>query len=109
MKNRAENALIEMGMPANLYGFRYIVYAMELLQNEENRCEKMMLLYQSIAKRYSTTVSKVERAIRHAFGIVLDKGNPEAVEKYLTLHRTTNGNLLYTLYFRLEQEDGNED
>ena len=37
MKNRATNALIEMWVPANIKGFRYIVDAMCLFEDEEYR------------------------------------------------------------------------
>lgn len=34
MKNKAINALIEMGMPANVKGFHYIAEAMALLEED---------------------------------------------------------------------------
>lgn len=105
MKNKAINALIEMGMPADIKGFYYIVDAMCLFENTSIRNEKTTSLYLRIGNMHETTTSRVERAIRHAFGIVLTKGNLEAVEKYLTMHNTTNGNLLHVLYLRLSQED----
>ena len=105
MKNRATNALIEMGMPADIKGFQYIVDAMELFVNKENRTGKTTTLYADIAKMHNTTASRVERTIRHAFGVVLTKGNLESVEKYLTLQNTTNGNLIHVFYLRLTQEE----
>lgn len=105
MKNKTVNALIEMGMPADIRGFHYIVDAMCLFEEKEWRCGKIIPLYQKIGKMNNTTLSRVERAIRHAFGVVLTKGNSEIVEKYLTLQNTTNGNLLHVLYLRLSQEE----
>lgn len=105
MKNKAINALIEMGMPADIKGFQYIIDAMCLLEEDEWRSAKTTLLYYEVGKRNNTTPSRVERAMRHAFGVVLNKGDLETVEKYLTLQNTNNGNLLRVLYYRLSQEE----
>ena len=105
MKNKATNALIEMGMPADIRGFKYIVDAMQMFESEEWRHGKIFALYHAIGNKNNTSDSCVERAIRHAFGVVLTKGNLESVEKYLTLQNTTNGNLLHVLYLRLTQEE----
>lgn len=105
MKKKAVNALIEMGMPADIKGFYYIVDAMVLFEDKEWRETKTTALYHKIAKQNDTTASRVERAMRHAFQIVTTKGNLEIVNKYLTLIRPTNGNLLHTFYFRLTQEE----
>lgn len=104
MRNKAINALIEMGMPTDIKGFRYIVDVMCMFEEDEWRSSKITVLYREIGKRNADTASRVERAIRHAFGVVLSAGDPRAVEKYLTLLHPTNGNLLHTLYLRLKQE-----
>lgn len=105
IRNKAINALIEMGMPANNKGFHYIVDAILLLDSGEwNDC-KMTALYEKIAKKNNATIQSVERAIRHAFEIVLVSGNLKAVNKYLTFQKTTNGNLLHVFYIRLTQEE----
>lgn len=104
MKNKAINALIEMGMPADIRGFNYIVDAMCLFESDELRKGNITALYAEIAKMNGTTASRVERATRHAFQVLLTKGNLESVEKYLTMQNTTNGNLLHVLYLRLKQE-----
>lgn len=105
MKNKAINTLIEMGMPADIKGFRYIVDAMMLFEDDAIRLGKTTFLYHEIGRRNNDTASCVERAIRHAFGIVLTKGNLKTVEKYLTLQNTNNGNLLHVLYLRLTLEE----
>lgn len=105
MKNKVVNALIEMGMPADIKGFYYIVEIMVLFKDDTWRNCKITALYHKIAKNNNTTASRVERAIRHAFQIVTTKGDLEKVNKYLTLQHTTNGNLLHTLYLKLTQEE----
>ena len=105
MKNKTVNALIEMGMPADIKGFHYIVDAMMLFEDKEWRETKTVALYNKIAKLNNTTASRVERAMRHAFQMVTTKGDLEIVKKYLTLQHTTNGNLLHTFYLKLTQEE----
>jgi hypothetical protein len=104
MKNKAIKALLEMGMPANIKGFQYIVEAMGLFEADEIWSTKLSILYLKLSKMYSTTPGAVERAIRHAFSIVLERGNLEAVETYLTLNSPTNGNLLNTFFLKLSRE-----
>lgn len=108
MKNRAINALIEMGMPADISGFKYIVDAMTLYEDDDWRYGKILTLYYKIGKLNNTTASRVERAMRHAFSIVLTEGNLAIVKKYLTFDKTTNGNLLQVFYIRLQQESEEE-
>lgn len=105
MKKKAINALLEMGMPADINGFNYIVDAMILLEKEEWWNCKITTLYYKIAKDNKMTSSKVERCIRHAFSVVLREGNMNAIQKWLTFAHPTNGNLLKTLYLRLTQEE----
>ena len=109
MKNRAINALLEMGMPADIKGFEYIIDIMLMYGDENVRYGGIMKTYELVAEKRNTTVSRVERAIRHAFKIVFDKGNLEAVKKYLSFGNTANGNLLHVLYLRLEQESEEEN
>lgn len=105
MKNKVIDALIEMGMPADLLGFRYIVDFICLLESPEWCDCKTTALYQKVAKMNSTSDSRVERDIRHAFETVLKTGDIETVNKYLTRLNTTNGNLLHVLHLRLTQEE----
>ena len=95
-----------MGRPADIKGFHYIAEAMELMgtENTPRYWGWMTELYQKISEIHDDTPSRVERAIRHAFSIVLTKGDLEAVETYLPLNCTGNGNLLNTFFLRLSQE-----
>lgn len=104
MKNKAMNALLEMGMPANIKGFRYIAEAMALFEEDRAWRLKLTALYYKIAEMNAVTPAGVESAIRYAFSIVLTKGYLEAVEKYLTMQNTTNGSLLTVFFLRLSQE-----
>ena len=105
MRNKVIDVLIEMGRPTNIKGFDFIVEAMELFEDKDIRTGKTTWLYHLIAKKHDSTESRVERAIRYAFGIVITQGDLEVVNKYLTMNRTTNSNLLRTFYLRLTQEE----
>lgn len=102
MKDKAVNALLEMGAPANLKGFNYIVDAMILFEDDKWLKSKMMNLYAQIASMNNSTASKVERAIRSTFKKVLDSGDLEIIEKYLTHKNASNGNLLHVFYLKLK-------
>lgn len=111
IKDRAKDVLINMGMPASILGLKYITEAMDLFDTGLEDV-KIIALYEEIGKKYNVSGSRVERAIRHAFGVVINKGKQYEVEKYLSFICTTNSNQLNTLYYRLkweEQELGNKE
>lgn len=47
-------------------------------------------LYPSVAKRYETTSSRVERAIRHAIEVAWDRGDVDILNSYFgyTIHNS---------------------
>lgn len=104
MRDKAINALIKLGIPADIKGFDYIVEAMCLFENPSWRNGKQMALYHKIATLHNTTSERVERAMRHAFSTVYKSGNDVMIGRYLTFQNCTNGNLLHVLYLRLTQE-----
>ena len=81
MKNKAINALIEMGMPADIRGFNYIVDAMCLFESDEWRKGNITTLYAEIAKMNGTTASRVERAIRHAIEVAWSRGKMDTIDE----------------------------
>lgn len=106
MRKKAVNALIEMGVQANLSGFGYICDAMEIYaQDESYITSKKMALYKRIAEIHNSTPIRVERCIRHAFEKAVVYGNLDTLNKYMTAaQRPTNGNLLACLYLRLKED-----
>lgn len=105
MKNKAINALLEMGMPTGIKGFDYIVDAMCLFEEDIEWKHKISALYRKIAQIHGAPEKSVERCIRHAFSALLIKGNQKAIRKYLGDQKPTNSNLLSILYLRLSQEE----
>ena len=106
MKSKTIKALLEMGMPADIKGFRYITEIMCLYDNDNKLVDgNLMGVYETIANQNDTTVSRVERAIRHAFSTVLENEDSELVKRYLDTPHRKNGVLLATLYYRLKMEE----
>ena len=82
MRNKAINALLELGIPANTKGFLYIADAMELIAENKELQYKTYRLYEEIAKRHEgATATRVERAIRRAFSETTTYRNVDVVEK----------------------------
>ena len=68
----------EIGMPANLLGYKYIREGIiEVILEPEKVQHVTKVLYPSIAKKFGTTPSRVERAIRHVIEVAWCKGNIE--------------------------------
>lgn len=69
MKTREEikQDLIDLQFNVNSRGIEYWITAIELYQNEIHKYSFSMIdMYKVIAKKYDTTYSRVERAMRHA-------------------------------------------
>ena len=71
MRNRVINALIELGLPANKKGFRYIVEIVnEYAKDESLMSGKLEVLYYMLGKKDGVSSQTIERNIRTSFGIV---------------------------------------
>ncbi len=76
------NMIHMVGIPANIKGYQYIrdaiiftIYEQELISAVTKQ------LYPKIAKKHSTSPSRVERAIRHAIEVACVRGNEETLYK----------------------------
>lgn len=68
--------LKELGTPADLLGYHYLKYAVELMLQDMSLMKSITKkLYPMIAKKFNTTCSRVERTIRHAIEVACEKGN----------------------------------
>lgn len=77
------NIIHEMGVPAHIKGYHYLRDAILMVVNQVNLLGAITKeLYPSIAEKYKTTPSRVERAIRHAIELAWDRGNVEMMNKY---------------------------
>lgn len=72
----------EIGIPAHIKGYQYIREAIMMTVNDINLLNYITkLLYPTIAKKYKTTSSSVERAIRHAIEVAWNRGKIDVLEE----------------------------
>lgn len=71
----------EIGVPAHIKGYQYLREAIMLSVNNNEMLNSITkLLYPTIAKKYETTPSRVERAIRHAIEVAWSRGRMETLD-----------------------------
>lgn len=73
----------EIGVPAHIKGYQYLREAIGLAVADMDVINAVTkVLYPAVAKKYGTTASRVERAIRHAIEVAWDRGDLETLQKY---------------------------
>lgn len=74
--------LHELGMPSHIKGYEYIREGIILLYNDPSIIGGITKeLYPEIAEKFNTSVSRVERAIRHAIEVSWNRGNLDLMEE----------------------------
>ena len=73
----------EIGVPAHIKGYQYLREAITLTVADMEVINAVTkVLYPAVAKKFGTTASRVERAIRHAIEVAWDRGDLETLQKY---------------------------
>lgn len=73
----------QLGVPAHIKGYHYLREAiLSSIEDPELLESITKLLYPTVAKRFDTTSSRVERAIRHAIEIAWDRGNLDTLNAF---------------------------
>ena len=73
----------EIGVPAHIKGYQYLREAIILTLNDMEMINAVTkVLYPEVAKKFGTTPSRVERAIRHAIEVAWDRGDIEVLQKF---------------------------
>lgn len=71
----------EIGVPAHIKGYQYLRDAIQMSVNDMDMLGSITkTLYPTIAARYQTTPSRVERAIRHAIEVAWNRGRMETLD-----------------------------
>ncbi len=71
----------EIGVPAHIKGYQYLREAIMMSVEDPVMISSITkLLYPTIAKRFQTTSSRVERAIRHAIEVAWSRGRMETLD-----------------------------
>ena len=76
----------EIGVPAHIKGYLYLREAISMVYNDIELLGSITkVLYPDIAKKFNTTASRVERAIRHAIEVAWSRGNIESISSFLDI------------------------
>ena len=71
----------EIGVPAHIKGYQYLREAIMMSVEDPSMLSSITkILYPTIAKRFQTTSSRVERAIRHAIEVAWSRGKMETLD-----------------------------
>lgn len=98
---RIANLFLSIGIPAHIKGYQYLREAVRMVIDDRdiiNRITKE--LYPGIARRYGTSSSKVERAMRHAIEVAWNRGRLDTTNQLLGVNlfnerdKPTNGEFI---------------
>ena len=83
LETQVTEIIHEIGVPAHIKGYKYLRESIIMTVNDNEVINGVTkILYPAVAKRYATTPSRVERAIRHAIEVAWDRGDIETLQKY---------------------------
>jgi two-component system response regulator (stage 0 sporulation protein A) len=79
---RITDIMHQIGVPAHIKGYLYLRAAIKMVVEEVGLLGAITKeLYPLVARKFNTTPSRVERAIRHAIEVSWERGNTEAINK----------------------------
>lgn len=84
LKIKLSYIMRELGITANLIGYNYLMEAVICVYKDSSYMKVTKKLYPHIAKKFNTTVSRVERAIRHAIMKSFDNCDVDVINEYYT-------------------------
>ena len=91
MESQVTKIIHQIGVPAHIKGYQYLRSAI-LMTIDDNEIINSVtkVLYPTVAKKYQTTTSRVERAIRHAIEVAWDRGDVDTLNSYFgyTIHNS---------------------
>ena len=103
--------LHELGMPSHIKGYQYIRDGIMMIYNNPDIIGGITKeLYPDVATKYNTTVSRVERAIRHAIEVSWNRGNWDLMEEVfghsvdIDKAKPTNSEFIVTIADKLRLE-----
>ena len=103
--------LHELGMPSHIKGYQYIREGISMIYNDPSLIGGITKeLYPELADKFDTTVSRVERAIRHAIEVSWNRGNWDYMEEIfghsvdIDKAKPTNSEFIVTVADKLRLE-----
>ena len=101
MDEKITNVFITVGIPAHIKGYQFLREAVKMaIVNPDVINSITKRLYPDVAAKFSTSPSKVERAIRHAIEVAWNRGKIEninslfGVRVYSQHEKPTNGEFI---------------
>ena len=101
IEEKISNIFITVGIPAHIKGYQFLREAIKLsMENPDIINSITKKLYPSIAEKFDTSASKVERAIRHAIEVAWNRGKIENINSifgltvYSNNEKPTNGEFI---------------
>ena len=83
IETKVTQIIHQIGVPAHIKGYQYLRTAILLTIKDSDIINSVTkVLYPSVAKKYQTTTSRVERAIRHAIEVAWDRGDVDTLTSY---------------------------
>lgn len=83
MEAQVTKIIHQIGIPAHIKGYQYLRAAILMTIDDNDIINSVTkVLYPSVAKKYQTTTSRVERAIRHAIEVAWDRGDVDTLNSY---------------------------
>ena len=83
MEAQVTKIIHQIGIPAHIKGYQYLRTAILMTIEDTDIINSVTkILYPTVAKKYATTTSRVERAIRHAIEVAWDRGDVDTLNSY---------------------------
>ncbi|MGI6571784.1 MAG: sporulation transcription factor Spo0A [Caldicoprobacterales bacterium] len=111
LEERITNIFLAIGIPAHIKGYHFLREAIKMVVEDNdiiNRITKE--LYPGISRKFNTTPSKVERAIRHSIDVAWSRGKVENINQlfgyvvYDKNDKPTNGEFIALVADKLSME-----
>lgn len=83
LEGQVTKIIHQIGVPAHIKGYQYLRYAILMTVDDSEIINSVTkVLYPTVAKKFGTTTSRVERAIRHAIEVAWDRGDVDTLNSY---------------------------
>ncbi len=83
LETQVTEIIHEIGIPAHIKGYQYLREAiMRTVEDMDVINAVTKVLYPDVARKFATTPSRVERAIRHAIEVAWDRGDVETLQRF---------------------------
>jgi two-component system response regulator (stage 0 sporulation protein A) len=112
LDEKISNIFISIGIPPHIKGYQYLREGIKMAIEQPSIINNVTKeLYPNIGKKFETTASKVERAIRHAIEVAWNRGRVEAINAifgvrvYIGSERPTNSEFIALVADKLILEE----